>query len=109
MTFSMAFFKTYFSLVSVQKSASRVSAATEATRVDKINFFAIFVTLDISRFFPGKYFFRGKSSENPLKYLLACSSGLQFVFSLQVTLYFLLKKIFFKISRKNYLFAYAKL
>ena len=50
MTFSMAFFKTYFSLVSVQKSASRVSAATEATRVDKSNFFAIFVTLDISRF-----------------------------------------------------------
>ena len=50
MTFSIAFFKTYFSLVSVQKSASRVSAATEATRVDKSNFFAIFVTLDISRF-----------------------------------------------------------
>lgn len=79
MTFSMAFFKTYFSLVSVQKSASRVSAATEATRVDKSNFFAIFVTLDISRFCQKQMILWSY----PLKYLLACSSDLQFVFSLQ--------------------------
>ena len=78
MTFSMAFFKTYFSLVSVQKSASRVSAATEATRVDKSNFFAIFVTLDISRFCQNHVILW----IYPLKYLLACSSDLQFVFSL---------------------------